>query len=411
MAAPREARWVRSVIEAEDLKIRKIRAKKIIRVAFVVLHEPTWKTDRLFRLMMSNPVFSPCILVAPDVHGPEDWSGQEMQKTYEFFQKRGFEVHLGSRDDDKNRALLREVAPDVIFLNNPHGLTCHSLHMELIEKYLTCYVAYHIEVGRYNRDQAQYNRTFHNAIWKIFAPHEDSFETYTKVQKRKGENVVVTGYPGLEVFSTPAADKQSAWKCTEKKRIIWAPHHTINMPALPYSNFLRYADLFISLAKEYSRDVHWSFKPHPLLEPNLCKHPDWGPERTAEFYEFWRNSEQTQLDLGGYDDLFKNSDAMIHDSGSFLAEYLYVDKPVLYLWSSPDVQNFFNGFGQKALAACSRADDEQDIRTFIDCVIRGDNVGSDARRQFRTNYPLNFSGEMPSDLIIKELATSLRGPT
>ena len=48
-----------------------------------------------------------------------------------------------------------------------------------------------------------------------------------------------------------------------------------------------------------------------------------------------------------YIDLFLTSDAMIHDSGSFLIEYIYVNKPVQRIISNFEARNDFNSIGKK----------------------------------------------------------------
>jgi len=406
-AKRRQKRFFRQIAVAERKKIEIIRNKERLRVVFIVIHQPTWKTDRLFRLMMEDPRFSPCILVAPDTSRPLDWSRMEMQRTARFFSERSYEVHLGSHDDAENPDIVKEIGPDVIFFNNPHGLTYQSLNLDLIESQLSCYIPYHIEIGKYNNGQDQYNRRFHNEVWRIFAPHKESKETFRDIQARKGANVVVTGYPGLEPLVAEDWNAADPWKPLGLKRIIWAPHHTIDMPSLPYANFLRYADHFRELVDDYADRVQWCFKPHPLLKPKLFEHPDWGPERTEAYYRFWENHSNTQLELGEYTSLFRNSDAMIHDSGSFLAEYLYVDKPVMYLWSSPRVVEYFNGFGIEALGACDRGDSESDIRRFIDSVLRGKDSCQVPRHDFLEKHPVSIDGELPSDRIVQEIKAAI----
>ena len=248
-------RWVAEVISKEGEKISRAKHKSHLRVAFIVIHYPTWKTSSLYQLLADDPQFSPYIIIAPDTANDAEWSKEEAIRAYDHFKTQNYEVHLGSRNHDENKALIERLAPDIVFFNNPHGLTNSALHSELIERCLTCYVPYHVEVGKYNNDQDQYNRPFHNAVWKIFSPHRFSLETFKQKQEREARNVVVTGYPGLEPLATSLSHARS----DKKKKIIWAPHHTIASPSLPYSNFLRYSDLFLSLAKNYRDEIELFF--------------------------------------------------------------------------------------------------------------------------------------------------------
>lgn len=395
---------ISKILSREKNKLANVQAKKVVRVAFVISHYSTWKTGYLYQLLAADSKFSPCIIVAPDIANDISWSDAEASRAYDYFENSNYDVYLGFRDDDSNASLVKKVAPEIVFFNNPHHLISDALYFALIERCLACYIPYHVEVCKYDENQSQYNQSFHNAVWKIFAPHEISLETYKCTQNRKAENVIVTGYPGLEMLINKSPEIILK---REKKKIIWAPHHTVKMPSLPYSNFLRYSDFFLLLAEEYSESVDWIFKPHPLLKTRLIEHENWGKKSTEEYYSIWRNGSNTRLEIDGYAELFKESDAMIHDSGSFLAEYIYVDKPVMYLWSSPNLLNFFNDFGLSALSACDRGDNESDIRRFVEDVLADRDPMKNERQRFIENNPVIIDDTTPSERIMHELKSAL----
>lgn len=87
----------------------------------------------------------------------------------------------------------------------------------------------------------------------------------------------------------------------------------------------------VTFAQKYKDKVQIVFKPHPMLYRTLCEHSEWGKERTDAYYSMWNNMSNTQLEEGDYTELFMQSDAMIHDCGSFILEYLAVDKPCMFL--------------------------------------------------------------------------------
>jgi hypothetical protein len=60
----------------------------------------------------------------------------------------------------------------------------------------------------------------------------------------------------------------------------------------------------------------------------LEQDPNWGSEKTTAYYDKWDNLDNGQFKSGDYVDLL-TSDALIHDCGSFMAEYLVVGKPAL----------------------------------------------------------------------------------
>ena len=154
--------------------------------------------------------------------------------------------------------------------------------------------------------------------------------------------------------------------------------------------------------------MQWCFKPHPILNSKLQNHADWGREKTEEYYEFWKNQSYSQLNEGDYVDLFCESTAMIHDSGSFLAEYLHVNKPVLYLVNTDNYMDFYNDFGKKALDCCDLGKSENDILIFIENLkhitnLTEKNIESENLAFFQSECPDN-----PTDEIINVLKKELK---
>ena len=312
--------------------------------------------------------------------------------------------------------LSRDLEADILFFTNPHAITKSRYYSEAFQKHLSCYVPYAHQVSRYDDYQAQYNQFFHNALWILFAPHEYDKEISTRVARNKGRNVVVSGYPALEQLRIQASEKgqssSDVWKqqAVAKKRIIYAPHHTIDAPDLPYASFLKYAEFFAESAEKYADTIQWAFKPHPFLRQKLYLHQGWGRDRTDKYYEFWASSENTQLEEGEYLELFDESDAMIHDSGSFLAEYHYTLKPVMFLKAVEDLENFLNEFGRNALNACYQGTGTDDIEGFINMVLDDDDPMKNRRVEFvETEISPYFADTTPSKSILSEIKGRLTG--
>lgn len=341
--------------------LKRIKGKDKIKVVFLAIHKSMWKVDPVFQKMLIDPLFEPEILVCPYMDYGEERMLEDLEQTYHHFIEKGYPVRKSLKEDG-SWLMLDEIKPDIVFFTNPHDLTHKEYYENAYLNYLSCYVPYSQGVSRYDNYNAQYNQRFHNAMWRIFLPHNESLEIFISKSASKGKNALVTGYPSCEEFFN--LKKESPWKHNNKLKVIWAPHHTINDPWLPYANFLGLADNFKELSKKYSRDVSFSFKPHPILKSKLYQHPQWGKEKTDTYYDFWKNSSNTQLDEGEYIELFKHSDAMIHDSGSFLAEYHCVKKPVFYICTE-EVKAYLNPFGIKAMNSTYQGKSIDDIDFFI----------------------------------------------
>jgi len=399
-------------------KVAEISRNKKIKIVFLIIHRSTWKFDNLFEAMNKENKFKPMVFVVKDISrramSSPKWSNEEFIQSYKLFESRGWDVfadeQMVENDNSVRSTSLSDLNPDIVILNNPHGLAGHEYSNDLVKKYLTCYIPYHFEGTTYNNNQDQYNSSMHNNFWKIYAPHIVSLEVYKKSQAIKAKNVTLTGHPFVDDLTSTRDFNPDPWKPQGKRkfRIIWAPHQVLADGVLPRSCFLDQHQFFLDLAKEFYDEVQWCFKPHPLLRPNLESHPDWGYERTKEYFSRWEDMENSQINTGSYVELFKYSDALIHDSYSFMIEYLFLNKPLVFLMRSDGQKNFLNKFGLEALSAHIQASSDRDICSFIKCLIEKKSLGESERREFLNQYWDSINCVSPSESIIKDLKGSLR---
>lgn len=381
--------------------IEQVKGKQKIRVVFLAIHESVWKVDPVFKKMLEDPFFEPEILICPYTVYGEERMLEDMQQAYNYFISKGYPVRK-AREENGSWVKLSDIKPDIVFFTNPHNLTRKEYYEDAYLNYLSCYVPYAHDVSKYDNYISQYNQNFHNAIWKIFLPHHEDLQIFRMYSKSSGINTLVTGYPATEALLCDA--NANPWLNNNKKKVIWAPHHTIDDPILPYSNFLNIAEGFRDLTKAFEEDVQFVFKPHPMLKSKLYRHIDWGIERTNEYYNFWDTHINTQLELGEYYDLFLHSDAMIHDSGSFLAEYQYVKKPVLY-FCNDKTKNFLNDFGIAALESCYTGFTLEDITAFLNNLVNGSLIVDSSF--FDNKVHPFFYNSSPSKKIINSLKKSI----
>jgi len=389
-------------------EMQKLRKKQKIRVIFIAIHSSVWKVNSVYQEMLKDDFFEPVILVCPYSAYDEKRMFEELNQSLDFFAKSGCNVQSAYLERENDWLKLSSLEPDILFFTNPHGVTKSEYYTEAFQKYLSCYVPYHHEVVSYGDDQGQYNQYFHNAMWRTFVPHDVSKDKFSKFRSGKLSAVEVTGYPACETFIYERSKRiDSVWKQKEKIKIIWAPHHTIDNPNLPFANFLKYADKFVALVERKKSDVQWSFKPHPVLKSKLYQHSLWGKKRTDEFYAYWDTNEYTQLDEGEYQDLFKQSDAMIHDSGSFLAEYLYLQKPVMFMLATDNYIDYFNQFGEEALQACHLGSDWGQVEEFVESLINENTLIKDAHVAFLEKKIFPYYGSnSPAKRIVSSIKSA-----
>lgn len=387
--------------------LRKLKKKDQIKCVFLGLFSEVWKYDDIYKIMESNPRFDPVIVVCPIVNYGFDNMLHRMDDCYFYFKQKGYHV-IKSYDCQKQKYidLQRDVRPDIIFYTSPYkGLIDDRYFITEFPNILTVYVPYYFNEGVSYK--IAYDTLFQNLLWRRYVEtdfHKSLSNTYGR---NHGRNSVVTGYPGIEKFlNTTSELNNSCWKIKSNslKRIIWAPHHTLQaVGTCHYSCFLQYCDIMVNFAQKYKDEIQFVFKPHPLLRNKLDLL--WGKEKTDAYYDLWDNMPNTSLRDGEYTGLFMTSDAMIHDSGSFLIEYLYVNKPVLRTLNDIPLEDMYNQFALKCLDQYYKAHNEQDIEQFIQNLINGVDPLKEQRTKF-VNEVLMPIGS-PSQNIIDDILDSI----
>lgn len=384
-------------------------SKEKIKVVFFVLYESMWKSDDLFRLLMQNKRFDPYIISTPYPNHPVSFSKDNQMQLELFFKSRKFPFIKGFDFDTSSWFDIKSFRPDIVFYQQPYNAGYDGFKIEsLWDNCLFGYIPYCFAL---EKDPFFYNTLLLNICWRYFVPSSIEADMMKSIMFNKGRNVIVSGAPMADRIMKPTIEEDyRRWKCTDKslKRIIWAPHHSILPGELGYSNFLEIAEDMLDLACQYKSNVQFIFKPHPVLKRKLYKLPDWGEERTNNYYQSWANNSNTAVVEGDYVDIFKSSDAMIHDSASFTAEYLYTMHPVAYLAKSGH-EEALTDFGRNCYNLHYKLYTIQDIQAFIDnVVINGKDSLKLKREEFVNNYLLPPHGRTMAENSFNEFLGNLK---
>ncbi|MBR6575963.1 MAG: CDP-glycerol glycerophosphotransferase family protein [Akkermansia sp.] len=292
-----------------------------------------------------------------------------------------------------------EVSPDIIFIQDFY---VQSTNMnDATKNRLFCSVRYCFANTNMKRSVNFF--MLHISLF-LFLENESVAREARPHVIHHGHNFSVTGHPIVDALMERTPTETSVWKTQSysKKKIIWAPHWTINDdgPAFNSATFLQYAEPMCTLAQKYADKLQIAFKPHPTLYRVLCKHPEWGKEKTDAYYAWWEKQPNTQLETGEYKALFQQSDAMIHDSGSFILEYLLMDKPCMYLSRAIEFPNF-NEMNKEALKCYHIGKGEKDIETFIQQqILESKDIYLHQRQNFVKEYLLPPNGKSAAENII-----------
>ena len=390
--------------------LEELRNKEKIKVAFFALYSSVWKYNGLYQLMMGDSRFDPIIIVCPVVNYGKEHMLIEMEKTYSFFKKKNYNVvKTYNKENDSFLDVKKEIHPDIIFFTNPHPITKEKYYIRHFLDILTCYSPYGIMVA--NIEELQYDQLFHNILWKAYYETQIHKKMAIMNSRNKGKNVIVTGSPITDGFVYGYRIGKNVWKNTNPnfKRVIWAPHHTIESEGqLTYSCFFQLHQFMLDIANIYKNKMQIAFKPHPLLKEKLIRHREWGEARTNKYYQQWSNLENGQLETDNYVELFNSSDAMIFDSASFIAEYLYCGKPSLFTFRNSKVKDQFNEFGKIAIEQHYHAVNERQIVDFMEKVVcNGEDVKRKKRIEFFEKNLITVNNRTASENIFYDLCESI----
>lgn len=384
--------------------LEKLHYKQPIKCVFFALFDSVWKCDGMYLIMEESSFFDPIILVCPIINLGRDNMLQKMDECYNMFKEKGYNV-IKSYDinNDSYVDVTKEIDPDIIIYTNPYkGLIDDRYYISNFKDKLTIYMQYYY--GANSDDPAWYNLEMHNLSWRYYVETEAHKQFHITKAKNKGRNVVVTGYPGIENLLYGKTSKKSEEK---RKVIIWAPHHSIEpVGIVNYSTFLTYAAFMFEMARKYEKEAYFVFKPHPLLRNKL--EIKWGKEKTDKYYHQWENLSNTRMENGDYIHIFNESDAMIHDSASFVAEYLYTGKPVMRIYDERTKNSYEGPFWKGCLSVYYKAYNEQDIEQFIQNVIDGVDPMKEARERFYQERLLPPNGKLPSENIVNDIIDSIK---
>lgn len=385
----------------------KIFSKEKIKVVFFPISIGMWKNDYLFKLFLNHPRFEPYIISFFVPVDSADYQRRNQQEMRSFFESKGY-PYIDMYNFETNEWLdIKKFNPDLVFYTQAVDVAYPQYKIKVLWKdTLFYYIPYCLIIAN---EKAGFNTLLFNIAKKVFAQSESIKEYWSSFFLNKAENVCVTGYPSFDYLTHPISLKSLKYqKEHNKKIVIWAPHHSIfDNDVFSHSIFMEIADNMLDLVNKYKDDIHFVFKPHPRLRPKLEQHKDWGKERTCQYYRFWEEMPNTSLQDGEYFELFLNSDAMIHDCITFMAEYLLTSKPVLFVCKQ-EAELDLNEYGQGCFNQHYISHTIESIDDFISKVVISQNdISKVSREHFVNEYLIPKNGDLVAENIFKEICSDL----
>tara|TARA_B100000795_G_C22803883_1_gene443569 strand:- start:1200 stop:2525 length:1326 start_codon:yes stop_codon:yes gene_type:complete len=343
-------------------KIKLLEGKKI-RVVFFVSQKQLWGSQSLYEELNSNDYFDALVVVFPNNEDKINKKSLTMKGNYDFFLDQDINVVNGYDLDNNSYFPASSFNPDIVFYDQPVPHIHKSLlWLNLSKNSLICYIPYGYKIAPFYQDH--FNLFLHNSSWHIFAESDWHKKQFIKYGSMNGRNVSVSGYPKLDEYNNV-----TEFENRDFKRIIWAPHWTISN--IGYSTFDENYNFFLQYASR-NPDIHWVFKPHQRLRHYLEEIGFMTKEEVDNYYEQWdKLPNATFYNEANYINIFKDSDALITDCGSFLAEYLPTKNPILHLISKNN--QGYNKIGKSLVESYYQATNINLIGKFIKEVVIEEN--------------------------------------
>ena len=361
----------------------KIERGERIRVAFLHMYATEIQDLSLFDLMLESPCFNPYFIVTPVLFGDRQHLEFNYNRTLkELTGRYGSDRVLSGYDLQTQECTDFTDQFELASTNTPYDrLTkdCFKSRYWISKGIPVFYIPYfYMGLCRVTKEHLQ--RPDMNFFWRVFVSNQYTKSLAKEYMANKGKNIVVTGYPKFDHISL-TTDSHN-----ERKQVIICPHHLIGDNELDRGGFREYAAVLEGLPSRFPQ-VDIIFRPHPQLFETLKKY--WSTEEIDDWLaRFTMNGNVTYSTEGDYITLLLHSDAMIHDCGSFTAEYLYFNKPCAYIFrKGVDYKAMQLKLGMQCLKEHYPIRKEEDWFHFIeDVVLNGKDVRKDRRESFAKKH-------------------------
>lgn len=398
---------IRERQRALELSCRKLSGRgDKIRVAFLVCDVSMFTAEPIFRTMRSDPAYECFIAVVPRITRGETFLNETLAKTYDTLHSRYGDNVLVMYDCKTGNARPLKGMAELVFTSIIYEeQTCPEFTVESMSEYaLVALISYGYS-GLFKTNLAQTiflpNIVF---AWKFFVSCRDTLDLWVESNPQLKDNIVLSGYAKMDRLSGIAPSDAN-----HRKKVIISPHHSLarGTDGLSLSNFLRMETIFLELPARYPQ-LDFVFRPHPLLFPRLATSEWWGKEKTCKWREKITSYPNVEFQQGGdYFETFAQSSALIHDCGSFLAEYFYTSKPQCYILDE-NSENQFLPFGCKLLNHTYQARTGGEIFDFIDrVVLKGEDPMREKRVEFASSSVCLYYPHA-AERICKVITQSLR---
>ena len=357
-------------------KVRMCTKFRKIRIGFWITETQKWSSlDSLYKALLNSPFFEPYILIATFKNYMLGISSQEhIQNSIKFFEEKGYKYKLVYNTKQCQHLELKQFKPDIVFYQQPWQIP-DKQSVAIVEKSsLICYVPYCF----YSLDSyTNYMAGFHGRLWKYFVESDLHNKEYK--QKYNATNCVTVGSSKMDNYKyINQSQINNIWRTTNKKRIIYAPHHSFDKSIHNLGTFKYNGNFILQLAISHP-EYEWIFRPHARFKLEVLANKIMTLPEIDDYYKQWEKLGSVYSG-GDYYEMFAGSDCLITDCISFLSEYLPTGKPVIHLRKDEQKENF-NALVQAITDSYYKVyDNETLLKIFNEVIVNGNDYLNNKRQ-------------------------------
>lgn len=357
--------------------ITKLKDNKKIKVCFLLVNITQFSSASVYKEMEKSNIFEPFIILYntcdKKLIDEKLWNNHNL--CFKYLKDKGYCIYNGY-DENRNYIPITDFSPDIVFLNAPFldysNMYLNNVFMNV--NFLVCYLNY--SLNTINSYDYHYNNKRIASCWKHFVETREDYLELLDYSKFYGANCILSGYPKLDAYAKKEEEIVIPPKLSNKKPIIiWAPHRSIHekWEPLNISTFHIYYKQFLEIAKKYSQ-FNFVYKPHPFLESAIISNNIMTEAEYDYYCSQWNNLPNGLIvEDGEYIDLFRKSDLLITDCGSFIGEWLPTDKPCMYLVNPErNKKTYMDGFsimGRKILDKYYLCHNQEEIDKYFKMIM------------------------------------------
>lgn len=365
------------------LKLKTLNNEKI-NVVFICHRPAVWESlHSVYNVLNRDEDFNVFIVAIPNKKElPElglNHEEYESEGAEEFWKEYGC---INGYDYEKREWFdLKKLNPDYVFFQQPYNITrCEEYKSWNVAQYAKiCYVPYAYDFIGNGVLEETTPRDFMQDVSFYFTQNNIDDHMVRNILKKyfiDDVKTVVTGFPRYDDLEQYKESFAKGWDFAEEGsyRVMWTPRWCTNEGNC---NFFQYKDDIVEYALKH-KDVSLLFRPHPQAFLNWNRTGEF-PKKEADAYQkIYAEADNMRIDAEkSYFNTIFNSDCLISDTSSFIADYFTTGKPIIYCHKI----DTFNELSKKMSEGFYWAHNWKELENILDDLKNGKDVLKERRLQ------------------------------